>query len=331
MSKRARTLKDDFTHVGITALHDDEQHNPSDPPAWSVLIPAYNRPARLQACLEAIAKIEAPAGGFEVIVVDDGSSPALSEQLAVPTGLDARIVRQDNAGPASARNRAAKEARGQWLAFTDDDCRPHSRWLVEFEASLQGDRNTLVGGHTINELTNCAPAAASQLLLNYLHEYFNERQGSPTFFPSNNVCLSREAFESLNGFDVSFPLAAAEDRDFCDRAVQAGLRMIFAPEASIDHAHAMSARGFWRQHYNYGRGAYAYHRLRSDRLQDRIRIEPRKFYFDLIRYPLRRNWSITNLIQCMYLFVSQVANIAGYVREKIASRFSNTSQTTSRD
>lgn len=284
-------------------------------PAWSVVIPAYNRPQRLQQCLDALARLDAPEGGFEVLVTDDGSSPPLAEAVAIPQGLDARIIRQDNAGPAAARNRGASEARGRWLAFTDDDCRPRPGWLVMLEQGISDDQS-VVGGHTINALPDCTPASASQLLIDYLHDYFNAGGGGPRFFPSNNFCISKRAYEALGGFDEGFPLAAAEDRDFCDRAIEAGLNLRYQPGAVIDHAHGMTLRGFWKQHFNYGRGAYAYRRRRGQRRRDPVKIEPLRFYMGLIAYPLRKAGAPRAAKLSLLMLVSQVANTAGYFRER---------------
>jgi len=298
-----------------------EPPNPSEEkPAWSVLIPAYNRPERLQSCLDALAAVAAPSGGFEVVVVDDGSEPRLDAQIEPPQGLGLRILRQDNAGPAAARNVAAQAARGDWLAFTDDDCCPQRDWLLGFETALQGGNAVLVGGHTINALPKCTPAEASQLLLNYLHEYFNERHDGATFFPSNNYGLSKSAYEQIGGFDTSFPLAAAEDRDFCDRAIEAGVRLVFAPDACIDHYHGMNLRGFWRQHFNYGRGAYAYHRLRAERHVGAVGREPVRFYVGLVRYPLVRYGLMRGAKLSLLMAISQVANVAGYFRQRLFGR-----------
>ena len=305
---------------GDPRLDHEASIQPDHGPAWSVLIPAYNRPQRLQGCLDALAQLAAPEGGFEVVVVDDGSEPALQEQVEPPAGLALRILRQDNAGPATARNYAAKAARGDWLAFTDDDCHPHPGWLTSFQAAINGDESVLAGGHTVNALTDCAPAAASQLLLNYLHEYFNDRQGGATFFPSNNYGMSKSAFEQIGGFDESFPLAAAEDRDFCDRAIEAGVRLVFAPEAGIDHYHGMNLRGFWKQHFNYGRGAYAYHRLRAERQADAVGCEPLRFYVSLVRYPLAKFGLLRGAKLSLLMAISQVANVAGYLRQRWLGR-----------
>ena len=81
---------------------------PDEPlPFCSVIVPTRARPRHLAGCLSALRALDYPPERLEVIVMDD--------------------VEGD--GPAAARNRAAEGARGELLAFTDDDCRPVRGWL----------------------------------------------------------------------------------------------------------------------------------------------------------------------------------------------------------
>jgi glycosyltransferase involved in cell wall biosynthesis len=99
----------------------------------SVIIPAYNASATIGRTLTALANQDY-SSNFEVIVVDDGSS---DDTFSVVSSFPAvRYVRQDNAGPASARNHGARLAQGDLLAFTDSDCVPHSDWISQLTAGF---------------------------------------------------------------------------------------------------------------------------------------------------------------------------------------------------
>ena len=123
-------------------------------------------------------------------------------------------------------------------------------------------------------------------------------------------------FRALNGFDVSFPLAAAEDRDFCDRW-NLKFPMLYAPEAQVNHYHKLSLTSFWKQHFGYGRGAFCFHQLRAKRLAKDLEVEPLSFYFDLLSYPFLQTSQQPKLIISSLFFLSQVANVAGFFWEKL--------------
>lgn len=289
-------------------------------PLCSIIVPTHNRPAPLRMCLESLTRLDYPRDRFEVIVVDDGGPTRLDSTIdPVRNRLEVTLIRQTRAGPATARNAGAARAGGTLLAFTDDDCMPDPGWLRAFAMRLADAPDAMTGGQTINALRRNLYAAASQVLVAFLYEYYTVA-GQPRFFTSNNVAIAREAFHALGGFDTDYPLAAAEDRDFCERWLEHGGRMIYAPEAIVRHAHALTLRSFWRQHLRYGRGAYRFHQRRAQRRQQPLRVEPLRFYFDLLRYPLTQRYGWRALPLVALLGLSQGANALGYAVERAATR-----------
>src|SRR5690242_11425167 len=89
-----------------------------NPVTISVIVPAYNASATIGRTLEALSRQNC-FQTYEVIVVDDGSHDKTAE--IVRSFASAKYIRQDNAGPASARNHGARLAQGEYLAFTDSD------------------------------------------------------------------------------------------------------------------------------------------------------------------------------------------------------------------
>lgn len=283
---------------------------------FSIVIPTYNRPERLASCLRSLTRLNYPRDGFEVIVVDDGSAQPMAPTVEpFESVLNLTLLRQVNGGPAQARNAGAARAQGQYLVFTDDDCQPHANWLSALATQLEQQPLALVGGHTLNALPHNVFSTASQLLIDYLYDYYNSRR-QPSFFASNNFAMAAEQFRQLGGFDTAFPLAAGEDREFCDRWLQQGLPMAYAPEARVDHSHHLSLRRFWRQHFNYGRGAYCFHQVRARRAAAQVQVEPLEFYWRLLTYPLVRQPQLQGLLLSGLLLVSQVANVAGFFWER---------------
>lgn len=291
------------------------------PAFFSIVIPTYNRPRQLTRCLEAFSCLCYPRDGFEVIVVDDGGTTPLEEVVERFHGrLTLKLLSQKNSGPASARNRGASEATGEFLAFTDDDCAPSPSWLHALADAFRDAPDCGVGGKTVNALTDNLYAATSQLLLDYLYDYYNGDFQRATFFASNNLAFPRKAFLESGGFDNRYRQAAAEDRELCDRWVSQGGRLQYVPEAVVSHAHALALDTLWQQHINYGKGAFFFHRVRAERGGGPVRVEPLSFYLNMFTYPFQQA-SLRRAVPLSFLLIiTQMANASGYFLEKVRNR-----------
>lgn len=293
----------------------------TDAPMFSIVIPTYNRPEQLAVCLQACARLDYPRGRFEVIVVDDGGVEPLDGIVACFHGtLTLKLLQQENTGPAAARNRGASEAAGEFLAFTDDDCAPASDWLKALGSHCVASPDCVVGGRTVNVLTENVYSTASQLLISYLCSFYNASPHNARFFPSSNLAFPTKLFRAVGGFDVTYPRAAAEDRELCDRWLHLGYRMIYASEAVVYHAHALTFRTFLRQHFHYGEGAFCFHRVRARRGQHRIRVEPPSFYLNMLRYPFVSAPGVKATFLMLLLIVAQIANALGFFWRRAKER-----------
>ena len=286
---------------------------------FTVVVPAYNRPEALRSCLQALVGQDFDRGSFEVIVVDDGSPIPLQSVLdSFDYLLSIKLICQPNSGPATARNVGAAHARGRFLAFTDDDCRPSPSWLSCLAMRISRLPHSLVGGHTVNALPGNPFSTASQMLIDSMNRLYNANPDCARFVASNNICLSIAQFQSLGGFDRRFRRAAAEDRDFCYRWLEDQRQIVFAPEAQVSHAHHLSLGSFFAQHYHYGRGAFFF---RADRARRRsgsaLQIEPLGFYLGLLIYPLRHRSSQPFVLTALLVALAQVANAVGFFREAL--------------
>ena len=286
-------------------------------PFISIVIPTYNRPEKLKECLESLTELEYPRDSYEVIVVDDGSKISLESVVEnFENQIEITLLKQKNAGPATARNTGAKQAKGEFLAFTDDDCKPAPDWLNQIAGCFAKKPDCLIGGKTINILSENPFSTASQELINYLYSYYNRDPEQATFFASNNIAISKKRFQKIGGFDTTYPRAAAEDREFCDRWLQYGNKMIYEPEVNVYHAHKLTLSSYWKQHFFYGRGAFCFHQVRAKRAHREIKVEPISFYLNLLKYPLSQNISQPKLLLSALLFISQVASVVGFLWER---------------
>lgn len=280
---------------------------------FSIILPTYNRPQSLAWCLDGIANLDVGACRIEVIVVNDGGAmppPAIGEKVGARFSFT--FLAQANAGPAAARNFGAARARGHWLAFLDDDCVPAREWLHELAVVLQ--ENNVVGGTVENGFEENIYAEASSQLYEFLYDYYHIRAlrtRQLPFFTSNNLALARSAFRAVGGFNAT--MRYAEDRELCTRLLATGYKLAYTPRARVIHERALDARGFLKQHYEYGMGAFDYHQILRASGNRRLTPEPPAFYFALLAYPWKK-WSGAKAISLSFLLaVSQAANLSGFL------------------
>jgi GT2 family glycosyltransferase len=291
-------------------------------PLFSVIVPTYRRPDQLKGCLRSLAGINYPKDYFEVVVVDDeGGIPLETFVSLFQDKLDITFLVQSHAGPAKARNTGAGYAKGQFLVFTDDDCRPTSDWLENLEERFSEAPDAAIAGRAINTLSDNVYSTASQILIDYLHAYYNVNPNRGNFLTSNNLGVPSAQFLITGGFDTDFPRAAGEDREFCDRWLYHGYRIIYTPKVLVYHAHPLTLRTYWRQHFNYGRGAFTFHKIRAQRNSEQFKLEPLSFYVKLVRYPLSLSVGLRVAALVALLMVSQVANGVGFFWERLSQRW----------
>ena len=288
-------------------------------PDYSIVVPTYRRWNQLARCLSAIEALDFPRDRFEVLVVDDGSpTPPIDLVASLDRSLNVQVVCARHGGPAAARNTGARRARGRHLVFTDDDCAPNPDWLHAIDRWVTASAGPrVIGGHTVNRLADNIYASASQEIVDFLYEYFGGHSAERRFFTTNNLVVPRADFLMIGGFDEGFELAAAEDRDLCERWRASGRELQYAPDVIVDHAHTLNFARFNRQHFHYGRGAFDLHRSRARRGRASLNVEPLRFYLGLITHPLRQSLSWRGVQLAFLHFWSQVAYVSGYIFERV--------------
>ena len=159
----------------------------TSPPRVSVVIPTRDRHDLLDQALRALDGQRTT--DFEVVVVDDGSTPPVGEVFRgrIVAGRPLRVLRQEGEGAVRARLAGIAATDGEVLAFTDSDCEPQPGWL---EAALRriDEGADLVAGRT-RPFRPVAP----------LERAVSEAKGG--LFPSCNLVVRRSTYEAVGGFD----------------------------------------------------------------------------------------------------------------------------------
>jgi GT2 family glycosyltransferase len=219
----------------------------------TVVVPTYQRGAMAARTVAALSRVDPPEGGFEVVVVDDGSDREHTEFIeeALKALPGAILLRQANAGPAKARNTGYRAGSGTLVAFIDDDCAPSPDWLRRLTAPLENGDGRLagVGGRVLPEPPHnwvsrfCAAT-----------EYSSGVQ--PVFInaATANACYRRSVLDELGGFDEGFRHPGGDDPDLSERALAAGYQLEFVPDAVVHHAELESLTDFLGHMFRRGLG-----------------------------------------------------------------------------
>ncbi len=182
----------------------DAQHLAPDP--WlSVVICTYNRADILRGSIESLLNQTGATGTFEILVVDNNSTDdtaAVARRYATDHGI--RYIFEPAQGLAHARNRGYAEARGEYVAYLDDDARADPVWIAGIHKIIQqSDRRPIGIGGPIY------PYYLSEKPDWFLDEYEIRTWGDAPrflekgeFFSGSNMVFSREVLARFGGFDT---------------------------------------------------------------------------------------------------------------------------------
>lgn len=206
---------------------------------FSVVIPTYNRLPILEKCLRGLESqsfgADAGIAGYEVVVVDDGSTDNTVAYLQARSSEfpHVRLLTQDHQGPAAARNLGVLQAQGDTIIFIDSD-------LVVTEAFLQSHAIALRQGQQELGHDRCFTYGRVINTCNFENptsEPYKITDFSAAFFATGNVAIARHWLIEAGLFDLSFTLYGWEDLELGVRLKNRGLKLIKAPAAVGYHWH----------------------------------------------------------------------------------------------
>ncbi|MCW5982087.1 MAG: glycosyltransferase family 2 protein [Bryobacteraceae bacterium] len=206
-------------------------------PTISVIIPAHNSAAQLRECLAALAA--STVEPFEIIVADDGSTDECEE---VARRHGARVVPTGKrSGPACARNKGAKEAKGEILFFLDSDVCVHTDTVERMADRFARDPalDALIGSY--DDSPSCQDFLSQYKNLMHAFVHHKASQRACTFW-SGCGAIRKRVFEQFNGFDESYKRPAIEDIELGYRLHGDGRKMELDPDVQVKHLKRWS---FW--------------------------------------------------------------------------------------
>ncbi len=215
-------------------------------------MPTYGRAERVHALLARLAEQTLPPADWELVLVDDGSPQPLElDPSAYPFAL--QLLRQANAGPGAARNRAFEHARAPLVLILNDDAVPAKDLLqrhLEVHAQ-QSEPCAVLGTFDFTPQALRHPFVrvlhGSSLLFGYAAMKHGERYGWQQFWTCN-LSLPLELVRAVGGFDAPrFREAIVEDVELGYRLAQRGLRVLYREDLRCGHEHVLSARDFMRR------------------------------------------------------------------------------------
>jgi len=275
---------------------------------FSVIIPVYNAMNTVEPCLRAVTQQSFDRKEYEIIVVDDGSTDMTPDIIRK---FPVQYFRQENQGPATARNKGAQEAKGEIILFTDADCMPQNNWIEEMVKPFDDPKVMAVkGAYKTNQ--SALTARFAQIEFEERFEMLKKVE-SIDMVDTYSAGYRRSIFLSFGGFDSSFPVANNEDTEFSYKMSQAGQRMVFNPNAIVYHLNHPDSimryarlkfwRGYWRM--------VVYRRYPSKMLRDSYTPQTLKtqilfLFLFLIGFPLV--WLTPHLIIYPLFF-----SIAGFI------------------
>lgn len=214
--------------------------------SFSIIIPTFNGASRIGNCLDSLLA-QAVDADAEIIVVDDGSSDHTCDVVRRYPGV--HLISQANSGPAAARNRGALAAKGTIILFTDDDCVPTPDWL---RTMLEPFEDAAIVGVKGAYRTRQKALVARFVQFDYEDRYrLMADLPEIDFVDTYSAAFRRDRFLELKGYDMTFPLACAEDIELSYRMSERGWKMVFVPSATVYHTHPDTLRRYLQKKYKF--------------------------------------------------------------------------------
>jgi glycosyltransferase involved in cell wall biosynthesis len=226
----------------------------------SVVLPTRNRHAHALACAQTIL---ANQGFIELLVIDQSDGTETRDALAGITDERLRYQSTDTRGVTAARNLGIDLARGDIVAFTDDDCRVEPNWVETMTAVFEADPEVAVMCGRVHVPEELREKGFAESFEPEIREW---KDRYPPFGRdwgiTANLALRRDITSRVGKFDpmlgAGAPLRSGGEPDLLFRVLRAGMKIVNARECSVEHlgvrAHGEESQRLMR---GYGKGTGA--------------------------------------------------------------------------
>ena len=217
----------------------------------SIIVGTRNRASNVIACLDSItaACLRAAPAAAEVVIADNGSTdctPTVLRSWAKASPLPVQVVNEPQRGLARAQNRALRQARGELLAITDDDCRLHPEYVNDLLRHDRADDGGLVlrGGRV--ELGDAADLPLTIYTMPVSQRWSRSQRSARDHRIAGclngcNLVMRRGLIDRIGFFDERFGpgsyIGSGADSDFIYRAYLAGATLEYVPDMTVFHFH----------------------------------------------------------------------------------------------
>lgn len=232
-------------------------------PLVSLLIAARNEEAAIIDCLRAIAQLDYPADALEVLIGNDQSSDRTTAVVAEFSTYQPHFRLIDITEPitglrgkANVLAQLARQARGQYLFFTDADTHVPATWLTAMLAEFTSSVGMVTGVTLPDGPTLFHKLQTIDWLYNLTLTHLVSRAGWPVTAMGNNMAVSRVAYDAVGGYEA-LPFSVVEDYTLFRAVTQRGFgflnllnRQVLARTKPVD-----TLRTFMHQRKRWMRGA----------------------------------------------------------------------------
>jgi glycosyltransferase involved in cell wall biosynthesis len=237
---------------------------------WSIIVCTLNRADKLAANLNRLKTLDNPEGGYEIIIVDNGSTDKTAEVVKRFQDVTAGVIysREEIKGLSHARNAGISVAHGELIAFIDDDAWPAGNWLIELEKGFEDTGVGCVGGMVLPVWPQGVhhPAWLHKRLMGLLTivDYDKRRiLHYPDYPAGTNIAFRKAIFEKIGYFNARLgrsddSLLSMEESEMCLRVESYGYQIVYLPGAVVNHEiHADRLTREWLRRRAYWQGISA--------------------------------------------------------------------------